>query len=312
MCSDGLPVHFLNKRIILVSGKGGVGRTTVSVAMARAAARAGKRTLLLEIAYEDGAESALAHHFGHSKLEAEPIQVKPNLSLGHLWARSGHEAFLRTVLPGGPLIGAALRSRAVEKFLIAAPSMHEMGVFYHLMVLLEAQNSAGLPEHELLIVDMPATGHTLALTGLPDILLRLIPGGPIARALHEGRDILNDPNRSAAWVVTLPEQLPVTEACELLEGLAETNMPTGGVLVNRMPENPFSDAERAALKDHLAGTDHLGRLSLDRIDNADIAMSRLDAKVKGAILPLPDIGAGEDPTQALVAHMSHYMLEGGS
>jgi len=305
-------VHFLNKRIILVSGKGGVGRTTTAIAMARAAAQAGRRVLLLEIAYEDGADSALADHFHQRPVSDQPTLFEPNLSLAHLWARSGHEAFLRTVLPGGPLIRAALRSRAVEKFLIAAPSMHEMGVFYHLMVLLKATRASGEPEHELVIVDMPATGHTLALTGLPDILLRLIPRGPIAEAVHEGRAILNNPVHSEAWVVTLPEQLPVTEACELLEGLASTGMPTGGVLVNRMPENPFTREERSALDEFMAQGDYLGTLTLDRISAASLAMDRLKEHVQGSILTLPEVPISERPGDALVDDFSRYMQRQGT
>ncbi len=305
-------MYFLDKRIILVSGKGGVGRTTTAIAMARASARAGRRTLLLEIAYEDGADSAVAHHFGRTRLSPTPTLIKPNLSLSHLWARTGHESFLKTVLPGGPLIRAALRSRAVEKFLIAAPSMHEMGVFYHLMVLLEAKRSSGEDEHEVIIVDMPATGHTLALTGLPDILLRLIPGGPIAKALRAGQEILNDPSKSEAWVVTLPEQLPVTEACELLEGLNETGMPAGGVIVNRMPSNPFTQEERAALDEFMEQGHYLGELSLGRIDDAAIAMSRLEERVKGAILTLPEVTSDMPPAEALVEEFDGIIKRGQS
>jgi len=307
-----LYVHFLDQRIILVSGKGGVGRTTTAVAMARAAAKAGRRTLLLEIAYEDGVQSALGQHFGQSRLSDKPIQISPNLLVCNLRARKGHEAFLRTILPGAVLIRAALSSRVMEKFLVAAPSMHEMGIFYHLMVLLGEKTQAGGAKYEMVVIDMPATGHTLALTSLPEILLRLIPGGPVAAALRDGQKILNDPKQAEAWVVTLPEQLPVTEACELVDGLVETHVHVGGILVNRMPEDPFTAAERAALDDFVAGGHYFGELSLNRIDNAKVAMARLNEHVSCTILALPDVATAAEPARALVDHFGEFMKEQAS
>ena len=70
-----------------------------------------------------------------------------------------------------------------------------MGLFYHLLTLLNQVDAEGKRDFDTIIVDMPATGHALALTQLPEILLRLIPSGPIAKALKEGQSILNDPNQ---------------------------------------------------------------------------------------------------------------------
>ena len=70
--------------------------------------------------------------------------------------------------------------------------MHEMGIFYHLMVLLGERAHTTGPKYELVVIDMPATGHTLALTELPQILTRLVPRGPVADAIREGQAILNN------------------------------------------------------------------------------------------------------------------------
>src|SRR5258706_83390 len=80
----------------------------------------------------------------------------------------------------------------------------------------------GRPHHETILFDMPATGHALAMTELPDLLLRLIPRGPIAAALREGQTVMYDPERTTALVVTLAEALPVTESLELIAGLRRT------------------------------------------------------------------------------------------
>ncbi len=305
------PVHFLDRRVLLISGKGGVGRTTVAVALARAAARAGKRTLVCEIANPEGGPSAIGRLLGVRDVGPEPQLVEHNLDVCHLWARSGHEGFLRSVLPGKTLIRAALRSKAVDKFLTAAPSFHEMGVFHHLLSLVEAEQK-GRRRYDLTVLDMPATGHTLALTGLPDILLRLMPAGPIAALLRRGQAILNDPAQGAAWVVTLPEQLPVTEAIELLDGLAETHMPAGGVLLNRMPSDPFTAPERAAVERWLDGTDGVfGEVAFRRIEAAEQARARLTAAVEAPVLDLPETDA-DDPVPGLVEALARHMADGGA
>ena len=298
---------YIDRRVVLITGKGGVGRTTVAAAMARAAARHGRRVLLTEVGYPEGGPSALAAQFGAKKISDKPATVAPNLRLCRLWARTGHETFLRTILPSKTLIRAALRSKSVGKFLTAAPSFHEMGIFYHLFSLLEAKRSGGAPENELIIIDMPATGHTLALTALPNILLRLIPGGPIAKTLRAGQAYLNSPQSGEAWVVTVPEQLPVTEALELLDGLAETEISAGGIILNRVPEDPFDADERRALGAFLGAGQFLGEISLHRISDAERARERLQASSARAVISLPEVSdddAGwEDLVGALRAQM---------
>ena len=272
-----------NKRLLLITGKGGVGRTTVAAVLARLCARAGKRVLLLEMGESEEDFSPLARFFGKDRLTAELQQLGPNLKGGLLLAGVGHRLFLEKVLRMPILVRAALRSKALRRFLDAVPSFHEAGLFQHMLGYMQAKNAAGEHEHEVVIIDMPATGHTLALTKLPEILLKLIPGGPITRELRAGLSYVNDAEQSAAWVVTLPEVLPVSEALELIEGLDETATPIGGVVLNRFPADRFSPTERAALDPLLASKPVFGALAYHRIAGAERALERLQ---RNTSLPL--------------------------
>ena len=299
----------LDKRIVLISGKGGVGRTSVAAAVAVAAARVGKRVLLTEIADMEQSASPLAQLFGRERLSTEPIQLAERLSACHLWAPKGHELFLRSILPGGALIAAALRSKALQTFLTAAPSFLEMGWFYHLLELLRAHTSEGQPTHELIVIDMPATGHTLALTGLPTVLNRLIQRGPIAKALVEGQAYMNDPQHAAAWVVTLPEILPVSEAIELVGGLRRTSVPLGCVVLNRVPTDPFTPDERDRLTALLDGKPVLGALDFHRVTRAREAAERLRSEVGLPLLELHEVIAeGEKLVGAMVDQLGGHSV----
>jgi anion-transporting ArsA/GET3 family ATPase len=279
------------KRIVLITGKGGVGRSLVTAALARAAERRGVLPLVAEIGDDPEDYSPLARYFGRDRLPVDVAEIEDGSRIRGvvLLARTGQTLFLKTALHSSTLARAALSSDALRKLLSAGPSFREMGVFFQLLSYLKATRPDGTPEYPLILVDMPATGHTLSLTGLPDLLLRLMPRGPIASALREGQAYLNDPARAAAWVVTLPETLPVSEALELLEGLARTSMPVGGVMVNRIPADPFTPEERAVLKPLFVGRDPLGGESFRRPDLASRETNRLGAGTKHAIFTLPEL-----------------------
>ncbi len=235
------------RRALLITGKGGVGRTTVTAALAMAAARDGKRVLIAEMGEPDEDLAALGRLFGRRTLSADPVPLARNIDGVMLWSRKGHERFLSMVLPIAALVRAALKSTPLRRMLDAAPSLNELGVFYHMLTLAREQRPGGGPAWDLIIVDLPATGHALGLATLPDRVLQLLPTGPIARAIGEGKEVFFDARTSAMVVVTLPETLPVTECLDLLEGLSETDMPIGGVIVNKVVGDDFTDEERAVL-----------------------------------------------------------------
>ncbi len=255
----------------------------MTAVLARIAASRGKRVLVSEIGEEGDDYSPLAKHFGRARLPSQPELVAPNTHAVMLMARTGQEQFLKSVLRSGTIARAALGSDALRKLLSAGPSFREMGVFFQLLSYLRGT------EHDLILVDMPATGHTLSLTGLPELLLRLVPRGPIAASLREGQSYLNDPKLAAACIVTLPETLPVSECLELIEGLGKTKMPVGGVLVNRVPVDPFTPDERARLTPLIDQHRWLGAEQFQRPLLAGREIARLRANATVPIFTAPEV-----------------------
>lgn len=300
-----LPLQdLLSKRVVLVTGKGGVGRSTLTASLAGLAARRGVRVLVCDIGDDPTDYSPLARHFGRDRLPSSDEALAPGVRGAMLLARTGQELFLKSVLRSGTLARAALGSEALRRLLSAGPSFKEMGVFFQLLTYLRAQRPDGAPEHQLVLIDMPATGHTLSLTGLPELLLRLVPRGPIAEALKEGQGYLNDPRRAAAWVVAIPETLPVSECLELLEGLQRTGMPAGGVLMNRVPADPFSPAERAALEAEVDRVNPLGAEGFRRPVLARREIARLRKHARLPLLELPELPHGAALVPQLTAALA--------
>jgi anion-transporting ArsA/GET3 family ATPase len=275
---------------VLVTGKGGVGKTTLTASLARYAAGQGKRVLCAEMVGDPAASSALADALGIDHLDIEPVTVAPNLKAVLLAPHLGHTRFLRDVLPMKILADAAMRSAAIRRFLAAAPTFPEMGVLYRLLDLVRVKRRDGSDEHEMIIVDLPATGHALALAQIPASLLRVIPTGPIAAAVREGLDLLMDAERTGAVVVTLPETLPVSEALELCKGITHHDIPLAHVFVNRVPFDPFTDEEREAVRKLLHGRGPtLGERTMERIDRARVSLARLQSEVTVPIVALQDV-----------------------
>lgn len=277
-----------DRRMVLVTGKGGVGRSTLTAALGIAAARLGKRVCIAEIGQPDAEYTPLARLFGRDTFPNDPMELQAGLRGVTLWPRRGHERFFRSVIPVRALVNAALSSQALQRMLDAAPSFNEMGVFYHLLTLLLEERSDGVPEHDIVFVDMPASGHTLGLTGVPERVLQAMPRGPIARAMREGQTVMYDPEKSATWVVALPELLPVTEALELLEGLEKDKMPIGGVLLNRYVADEFTPDERARLETALKRRSVYGKARFIGAPQSEEALGRLAHGTAAEVVRIPE------------------------
>lgn len=280
----------LERRAVLVTGKGGVGKTAVAAGLAHIAAASGKRTLVGEISYEPDATSPLARALGVEKTMTHPTEIAPNLRAMLLTPTDGHVRFLRHALHVGMLADAAMRSAAIRRFLLAAPMLPEMGILYRILDLVREKRSDGSPEHEVVILDLPATGHTLGLAQIPKAILGVIRSGPIATAVREGLELLEDPKRTTTIVVTLPEALPVSEAIELVRGLRSHSIPLSGVVLNRMPGDPFEPAERHAVDTIVSHNGPLlGARTLPRIDRAKAALARVKSEIGTVIACVGDL-----------------------
>jgi anion-transporting ArsA/GET3 family ATPase len=293
--------ELLARRLVLVSGKGGVGRTTLVAALAHLARRGGKRVLVAELAEDGGTNSALARLFGRERLPVVPDEVSPGIQGGVLLSRAGQELFLTSVLHIGTLARAALASEALKRLLQAAPALRELGVFYHLLHHLRRRDDSGNRAYDFIVIDMPATGHTLALTSLPEIVLSLATRGPIPNAMREGLTYVHDPRVCGVYLVTLPETLPVSEALELMDGLKEGSMPVAGLILNRVPPRTFSEEERAALAPLIEGRKILGAHAFHQEEEAKAALARLRTATSLPVLTVPDVpGHGHVLLNALV------------
>jgi anion-transporting ArsA/GET3 family ATPase len=282
-----------DRRALLISGKGGVGKSTLAAAIARAAVRAGRSVLLAELSPTLEGPSVLGPLVGARSPGPELTQVEPGLSFIRLGASEGHRRFLEDVLPLRLMADAALRSRALRRFLEAVPAMREMGLLYQMLDLVRQTRRDGGFVHPLCVLDLPATGHALAMASLPRSVLSLMPGGPIGRAVREGLDLLQDPLRTAVILTALPEPLPVSEALRLATELRHLGLPLAAAILNRMPEDPFPEPHARTALDALLAEHgpHEGSRALARLDLARSCRTRLAAGLAAPLLCLPEYAA---------------------
>lgn len=274
----GFTFELHKRRVLFVTGKGGVGKTTLAAAISRALAARGARTLALEVLDEDDSESPLAALLKtKTRDDGEPTSAGKNLFVAALSPASGHKAFLRDTLPVKMLADAAMKSQAVRRFLNAAPTFPELGVLYRLLDLSRAREG-NKRAWDHLVVDLPATGHALALVQVPGAVQRIVSGGAIGQAVRSGLELMCDPQKTGALVVTLPEPLPVSESIELARGLASTGVAVAGVALNRVPHDPFDDGELEAALHIAAERPTLGGRTVQRIARARKARARLSTE----------------------------------
>jgi anion-transporting ATPase len=231
----------LDRRLIVVTGKGGTGKSTLSAAIALAAARKGKKVLVCEVV----ARERVADFFGRPPSGTQIRELVPNLYSVHVRPREAMREYALMTIKYETLYKIAFENAAARYFLAAAPSLAEIvmlgKVWWHAAHDLER----GKPRWDLVILDAPATGHGLTFLTVPEVFLRLVQDGPLARDMRGMQSLLADPLKCSVCIVTLPEEMPANEAIELDAALRKHGFPDGPLFLNGFFCSRFSAAELA-------------------------------------------------------------------
>lgn len=218
--------HFLDSRVCVVSGKGGVGKTTVSALLASAAAAAGRRVLLVEVEGKSG----LSAVFGIDDLGYEPVTVLDGDGRGTVQARTiTAEDALLEFLDDHNLHWVAKRLQSlnlVEVIATAAPGLKDI------LVLGKVKQIELSGAYDLIVVDAPAAGHTLTFLGSAAGMIDAVRVGPVLAQARDVQAMLTDPARTSVVLVTLPEETPVNETVETAEALVDLTIRVRAVIVN--------------------------------------------------------------------------------
>jgi anion-transporting ArsA/GET3 family ATPase len=229
-----------NLQFVTVVGKGGVGKTTVSAALALAAARRGKRVLIAMC----NAKERISQLLEVPPIGAVNQTVLPGIDAVNMNPKVALEEYGMMVLKVRALYRAIFENRLVAAFLRGTPGIEAWSMLgkaqFHARELLPD----GRKRYDMVILDSPATGHGLEMLRVPRVLLDVAPPGLLRREAEKAWELFGDPQRAGALVVTLPEDMPVSESIELNAALRdELGLPVAGLVVNGLLPRLFDAAE---------------------------------------------------------------------
>jgi Anion-transporting ATPase len=268
-----------DRKLLVVTGKGGVGKTTIAAALALSGARGGRRTIVVEV----GEQSRLPELFGvDSPRPGHECRLAEHLSSISIDPDRALLEWLQVL--GGRISGRVLASSGTfQYFAAAAPGAKELVTMVKVWQLTGGARTAARPQdHDLVVLDAPATGHALGLLGSPYTFGAIARVGPVAVQTRKVRELLESPERSAYLAVAHGTEMAVTEALELQDGLrARLGRDLEAVVVNALLPQRFTAAE-------------LGRIASLAPDTPDGAGERTHpAELRGA----PGVRAAEGSGQ---------------
>ena len=239
--------------VVVVAGKGGVGKTTVTAALAVAAARAGRSVLIVEVEGKSG----LPTMFDTPSLSYDEAQLDTGIRARFLTPDAALVDYLES--HGMRRISKRLiASGALEVVATAVPGMKDILVLGKVKSLDESRAA------DLVIVDAPAAGHAISFLLSPRGLLDAVRVGPINKQATDVVSLLSDPERCQVMLVTLPEETPVSEVIETAYAIEDrAGVALGPVVVNQCFAS-LPDDVSPSVDDVLADADACGRFVSER------------------------------------------------
>src|SRR5947199_6960404 len=247
-------LSMFDRSLIYVTGKGGVGRSTVAGALGLVAAARGRRTIVCEVA-EQG---RLPGVFGRELEGPEEIELTDALWATSVDPQAALEEWLRTQV-GGPLVRLLAQSSAFQYFVAAAPGARELVTIVKVWELAQRKRwKPGAEGYDLVVVDAPASGHGVGMLRTPKTYGDLARIGPIHKQADQVTRFLRDRRRTGYVGVALAEEMPVSETLEVDRALREhvggglQTIVVNGVYPRRFAKDDVERIEAAATRNGAA------------------------------------------------------------
>ncbi|MCL2722851.1 MAG: ArsA family ATPase [Polyangiaceae bacterium] len=240
------PAGLETKRFLIVTGKGGVGKTTVCAAEAVALANKGKRVLVCMC----NAKERLSTMLGAAPIGSDVVPVAPNVWAVNMDPENALHEYGMMALRSETLFKLLFDNKYVRAFFRAVPGMQEWTMLGKAWWHTTETRADESPVYDVVVLDAPATGHGLDMLRVPKVILDVVPPGVLRRDAERAWKLFQDPKQCAVVLVTLPEEMAITETIELARAIdVELELPIGKVVVNSVLPPLFSREERKALED---------------------------------------------------------------
>jgi anion-transporting ArsA/GET3 family ATPase len=292
-----------SRQFVVVTGKGGVGKTVISAALGSLLADLGRRVLLLEVDPRENLHQA----FDVPPSGGEVVRISTHLSLQNLQPRQVIEDLVRHHLLVELLARRVTASPIFQHFVEGAPGLKELAVLSEAERVIKAKGK-GRSAHaafDVVVLDAPATGHGVSLLAAPQLVSEVIERGPIGAQARELARMVADPERTAIVVVTLAEEMPVQETLELRDALEVQVARSPELLVVNSLYPPFPGGR----VEGPPNDEFLLDLWRTRREVNERELAHLAAAWQGARVEIPMLPADRGPR--LLAGIRQQMLEMG-
>lgn len=227
----------MNSEIHFVTGKGGVGKSTVAAALALKKAKSGIRTLLVEI----GDQSFYKDYFQLSEVGFSPVKIQENFSVALWTGQNCLREYIIHLIKTETLYKLFFENAVMKAFVNVAPALPELAIM--------GKATSGLRHHgpplpyDCIIVDCYATGHFMALMGAAEGMAKAVKFGPMGEQSRSIDKVLRDASLCHYHIVCLPEELPMRETEELYEELKKHFGVNARLILNKFLEDEIPPTE---------------------------------------------------------------------
>ncbi|HBZ72224.1 MAG TPA: chromosome partitioning protein [Deltaproteobacteria bacterium] len=228
----------LERRLVIVTGKGGTGKTSVAAALAVAGASSGRRVLVAEVGRDEHLPRLIAP--GTAPVGYAGRELLPRLTAARIDPYAALGEYLGIQLHVRSAVELVLRNRAFRQLMDASPGWRELITLGKVWHYEQMRDPSGAPRFDLLVVDAPATGHGISFLDVPRVVVSAVRSGPLRRNAELVEEMIADRDRTLLLPVALAEELPARETAELVAKVrSELRISLDRIVVNALVARPF-------------------------------------------------------------------------